>query len=105
MVAHARPRAMVHASRGHFWYGRQRLPVVDRDGWKGRVLLAPMHGVRWRQALALVLGGRVVRQGLVVAGSHVLRLKGGQRHCLPGFRPLSSSNMSQRQTSACIPLP
>ncbi|KAA6427765.1 MAG: hypothetical protein FRX49_02428 [Trebouxia sp. A1-2] len=54
----------------------QRLPVVDRDSGQGRVLL-PVEGVRWRQALALVLGGRVVGQGLVVARSHVLRLECG----------------------------
>ena len=71
--------------RGHLRDSRQRLvPVVHRYGGKGRVLLA-VHGMALRQALALVLGGRVVGQGLVVAGSHVLGLECCQGHRLPGF--------------------
>ena len=83
-MVHAGSMAVVHTARGHFWYGGQRLPVVDRDGGQGRVLL-PVEGVGWRQTLALVLGGRVVGQGLVVAGSNVLRLECGQGYCFPGF--------------------
>lgn len=76
------------AASGHLWDGRQRLvPVVHRYGGQRGVLL-PMHGVGWRQALALVLGGRVVRQGLV-AGSHVLRLEGGQGYSFPSLRSLT----------------
>lgn len=83
-MVHSWPVAMVHTAGGHLWYGGQRLPVVDRNGGQGRVLL-PVEGVGRRQALALVLGGRVVGQGLVVAGSHVLRLECGQGYCFPGF--------------------
>ncbi len=49
------------------------------------MLLPAVEGVGWREALALVLGGTVVGQGLVVAGSHVLRLECGQGYCFPGF--------------------
>ena len=84
-MVHAGPVAVVHTARDHLWYGGKRLPVVDRNGGQGRVLLPAVEGVGWRQALAFVLGGRVVGQGLVVAGSHVLRLECGQGYCFPGF--------------------
>ena len=65
------------------------MSVVDRYGGKRRVLLLSVHGVRRRQALALVLDGRVVvGQGLMVAGRHVLRLEGSQSHCFSGLRTL-----------------
>ena len=65
-----------HPASSHLGDGRQGLvSIVHRYGGQGGVLLA-VHGVGWRQALALVLGGGVVRKGLV-AGGYVLRLEGG----------------------------
>ena len=66
---------MVDTTGGQLWYGRQGLPVVDGDGGQGGVLL-PVEGVRRRQALALILCGRVMGQGLVVAGPQVWWLEG-----------------------------
>ena len=53
-------------------------------------MLLPVEGMRWRQTLPLVvLRRRMVRQGLVVAGWHVLRLESCHRYRLPRFRALS----------------
>lgn len=75
---------MVDPPGGQLWYGRQGLPVVDGDGGQGGVLL-PVEGVGRGQALALVLCGGVVGQGLVVASPHLRWLEGSQGYCFPGF--------------------